>query len=244
MCIRDRRSVPHAVMLMVPEAWENVPSMDPKRRAFLQFNGSLMEAWDGPACVTFTDGTVVGAVLDRNGLRPGRWWQTRDGRVILASEAGVLDVPVDDVVSKGRLEPGRMFLVDTAQGRIIPDEEIKGDLMRSEPYDEWLHAGLLDIATLPPRPVYKPNHDTVVRRQVSFGYTEEDLRVLLTPMAASGYEPLGSMGTDTPVAVMSQRSRLLYDYFVELFAQVTNPCLLYTSPSPRDGLLSRMPSSA
>ncbi|GAB35830.1 glutamate synthase large subunit [Gordonia otitidis] len=219
------RSVPHAVMLMVPEAWENVPSMDPKRRAFLQFNGSLMEAWDGPACVTFTDGTVVGAVLDRNGLRPGRWWQTRDGRVILASEAGVLDVPVDDVVSKGRLEPGRMFLVDTAQGRIIPDEEIKGDLMRSEPYDEWLHAGLLDIATLPPRPVYKPNHDTVVRRQVSFGYTEEDLRVLLTPMAASGYEPLGSMGTDTPVAVMSQRSRLLYDYFVELFAQVTNPPL-------------------
>ncbi|WP_331436071.1 glutamate synthase large subunit [Gordonia sp. w5E2] len=219
------RSVPHAVMLMVPEAWENVPSMDPKRRAFLQFNASLMEAWDGPACVTFTDGTVVGAVLDRNGLRPGRWWQTRDGRVILASESGVLDVPVDDVVSKGRLEPGRMFLVDTAQGRIIPDEEIKGDLMRSEPYDEWLHAGLLDIATLPPRPVYKPNHDTVVRRQVSFGYTEEDLRVLLTPMAASGYEPLGSMGTDTPVAVMSQRSRLLYDYFVELFAQVTNPPL-------------------
>lgn len=219
------RSVPHAVMLMVPEAWENVPSMDPKRRAFLQFNASLMEAWDGPACVTFTDGTVVGAVLDRNGLRPGRWWQTRDGRVILASESGVLDVPVDDVVSKGRLEPGRMFLVDTAQGRIIPDEEIKGELMRSEPYDEWLHAGLLDIATLPPRPVYKPNHDTVVRRQVSFGYTEEDLRVLLTPMAASGYEPLGSMGTDTPVAVMSQRSRLLYDYFVELFAQVTNPPL-------------------
>ncbi|MGW5521468.1 glutamate synthase large subunit [Gordonia sp. NPDC003950] len=219
------RSVPHAVMLMVPEAWENVPVMDPKRRAFLQFNGSLMEAWDGPACVTFTDGTVVGAVLDRNGLRPGRWWQTRDGRVILASEAGVLDVPVDDVVSKGRLEPGKMFLVDTAQGRIIPDEEVKGDLIHAEPYDEWLHSGLLDIATLPSRPVYKPNHDTVVRRQVTFGYTEEDLRVLLTPMAASGYEPLGSMGTDTPVAVMSQRSRLLYDYFVELFAQVTNPPL-------------------
>ena len=219
------RSVAHAVMLMVPEAWENVPTMDPKRRAFLQFNGSLMEAWDGPACVTFTDGTVVGAVLDRNGLRPGRWWQTRDGRVILASEAGVLDVPVDDVVSKGRLEPGKMFLVDTAAGRIIPDEEVKGDLINAEPYDEWLHAGLLDIATLPPRPVYTPNHDTVVRRQVSFGYTEEDLRVLLTPMAASGYEPLGSMGTDTPVAVLSKRSRLLYDYFVELFAQVTNPPL-------------------
>ncbi|GAA3690908.1 glutamate synthase large subunit [Gordonia hankookensis] len=219
------RSVPHAVMMMVPEAWENVPDMDPKRHAFLQFHGSLMEAWDGPACVTFTDGAVVGAVLDRNGLRPGRWWQTRDGRVILASEAGVLDVSVDDVISKGRLEPGRMFLVDTKQGRIIPDEEIKGDLIGAQPYDEWLHAGLLDIATLPNRPVYKPNHDTVVRRQVSFGYTEEDMRVLLTPMAASGYEPLGSMGTDTPVAVLSKRSRLLYDYFVELFAQVTNPPL-------------------
>ncbi len=219
------RDVHHAVMMMVPEAWENVPDMDPRRRAFLQFNASLMEAWDGPACVTFTDGTVVGAVLDRNGLRPGRWWQTRDGRVILASESGVLDVSVDDVISKGRLEPGRMFLVDTAQGRIIPDEELKGELMNAEAYGEWLHAGLLDIATLPDRPVFQPNHDTVVRRQISFGYTEEDLRVLLTPMAASGYEPLGSMGTDTPVAVLSQRSRLLYDYFVELFAQVTNPPL-------------------
>ncbi|MCZ4538166.1 glutamate synthase large subunit [Gordonia terrae] len=219
------RDVHHAVMMMVPEAWENVPDMDPRRRAFLQFNSSLMEAWDGPACVTFTDGTVVGAVLDRNGLRPGRWWQTRDGRVILASESGVLDVPVDDVISKGRLEPGRMFLVDTEQGRIIPDQELKGELMNAEAYDEWLHAGLLDIATLPDRPVFQPNHDTVVRRQISFGYTEEDLRVLLTPMAASGYEPLGSMGTDTPVAVLSQRSRLLYDYFVELFAQVTNPPL-------------------
>ncbi|MFE0749880.1 glutamate synthase large subunit [Gordonia sp. NPDC058843] len=219
------RDVHHAVMMMVPEAWENVPDMDPRRRAFLQFNASLMEAWDGPACVTFTDGTVVGAVLDRNGLRPGRWWQTRDGRIILASESGVLDVPVDDVISKGRLEPGRMFLIDTEQGRIIPDEELKSELMNAEAYDEWLHAGLLDIARLPDRPVFQPNHDTVVRRQISFGYTEEDLRVLLTPMAASGYEPLGSMGTDTPVAVLSQRSRLLYDYFVELFAQVTNPPL-------------------
>ncbi len=219
------RSIPHSVMLMVPEAWENVTDMDPKRKAFLQFNSSIMEAWDGPACVTFTDGTLVGAVLDRNGLRPGRWWHTRDGRIILASEAGVLDVPVDDVVAKGRLEPGKMFLVDTAHARIIPDEEIKGDLMNAEAYDEWLHAGLLDIATLPLRPVYQPNHNTVVRRQLSFGYTEEDLRVLLTPMASSGYEPLGSMGTDTPIAVLSKRSRLLYDYFVELFAQVTNPPL-------------------
>ncbi|SIS20181.1 glutamate synthase large subunit [Williamsia sterculiae] len=219
------RSVAHSVMMMVPEAWENVPDMDPGRRAFCEFNASLMEAWDGPACVTFTDGSVIGAVLDRNGLRPGRWWQTRDGRIILASEAGVLDVAVDDVVRKGRLEPGKMFLVDTEQGRIIPDDEIKGELIDADPYDEWLHAGLLDLATLPDRPRFQPDHDSVVQRQEAFGYTEEDLRVLLTPMAASGTEPIGSMGTDTPIAVLSQRSRLLYDYFVELFAQVTNPPL-------------------
>ncbi|WP_328858170.1 glutamate synthase large subunit [Williamsia herbipolensis] len=219
------RSVAHSVMMMVPEAWENVADMDPDRRAFCQFHGSLMEAWDGPACVTFTDGTVVGAVLDRNGLRPGRWWQTRSGRVVLASESGVLDVAKDDVVAKGRLEPGRMFLVDTAIGRIVGDEEIKSDLITAAPYAEWLHAGLLEIATLPDRPRFVPTHESVVRRQVSFGYTEEDLRILLTPMAAGGTEPLGSMGTDTPVAVLSRRSRLLYDYFVELFAQVTNPPL-------------------
>ncbi|GAB2644701.1 glutamate synthase large subunit [Gordonia jinhuaensis] len=219
------RSIAHSVMMMVPEAWENVPAMDPKRRAFLGFHASLMEAWDGPACVTFTDGTVIGAVLDRNGLRPGRWWQTRDGRIVLASEAGVLEIPTDNIIAKGRLEPGKMFLVDTRQGRIVPDEEIKADLINAAPYDEWLHAGLLDIATLPSRPRYQPDHETVVERQITFGYTEEDLRVLLTPMAASGAEPIGSMGTDTPIAVLSKRSRLLFDYFVELFAQVTNPPL-------------------
>ncbi|GGF30058.1 glutamate synthase large subunit [Williamsia phyllosphaerae] len=219
------RSVPHSVMMMVPEAWENVADMDPDRRAFCQFHGSLMEAWDGPACVTFTDGTVVGAVLDRNGLRPGRWWRTTGGRVILASEAGVLEIPTEQVVSKGRLEPGKMFLVDTAAGRIVGDDEVKADLIGAQPYAEWLHAGLLEIATLPDRPRFVPTHESVVRRQVSFGYTEEDLRILLTPMAAGGTEPLGSMGTDTPVAVLSRRSRLLYDYFVELFAQVTNPPL-------------------
>jgi glutamate synthase (NADPH/NADH) large chain len=219
------RSVPHCVMMMVPEAWENVPDMDPRRRAFCQFHASMMEAWDGPACVTFTDGTMVGAVLDRNGLRPGRWWQTREGRVVLASEAGVLDIPNDDIIAKGRLEPGKMFLIDTAAGRLVSDEEIKGQLIGEKPYEEWLHAGLLELARLPERPRFMPTHETVVRRQVSFGYTEEDLRVLITPMAASGYEALGSMGTDTPIAVLSQRSRLLYDYFVELFAQVTNPPL-------------------
>ncbi|MFZ2178690.1 MAG: glutamate synthase central domain-containing protein, partial [Rhodococcus sp. (in: high G+C Gram-positive bacteria)] len=219
------RSVPHVVMMMVPEAWENNTSMSPDRRAFYQFHASLMEAWDGPACVTFTDGTAVGAVLDRNGLRPGRWWHTVDGRVVLASESGVLDVPQSEVVAKGRLEPGKMFLIDTSEGRIVPDDEIKTRLAEAKPYAEWLYAGLLELKTLPDRPLVHLDHESVVRRQVAFGYTEEDLRMLLAPMAASGGEPLGSMGTDTPIAVMSERSRLLYDYFVELFAQVTNPPL-------------------
>jgi glutamate synthase (NADPH) large chain len=219
------RSLPHAVMMMIPEAWENNTTMSAGRRAFCQFHASIMEPWDGPACVTFTDGTVVGAVLDRNGLRPGRWWRTIDDRVILASEAGVLDVPSAEVVAKGRLEPGKMFLIDTAAGRIVSDEEIKNQLAAAEPYAEWLHAGLLDLNTLPNRSRVQPNHESVVRRQILFGYTEEDLRIIITPMAASGGEPLGSMGTDTPVAVLSQRSKLFYDYFVELFAQVTNPPL-------------------
>jgi glutamate synthase (NADPH/NADH) large chain len=219
------RSLPHSVLMMIPEAWENNTTMDPARRAFWQFHASLMEPWDGPACVTFTDGTVVGAVLDRNGLRPGRWWRTIDDRIILASESGVLDVPSAEIVAKGRLEPGKMFLIDTAAGRIVSDDEIKDELANAEPYGEWLHAGLLDLKTLPDRVRVQPNHESVVRRQISFGYTEEELRILLTPMAASGAEPLGSMGTDTPTAVLSQRSRLLYEYFVELFAQVTNPPL-------------------
>ena len=219
------RSLPHAVLMMIPEAWENSTTMDPAVRAFWQFHASLMEPWDGPACVTFTDGTLVGAVLDRNGLRPGRWWRTIDDRIILASESGVLDVPSAQIVAKGRLQPGRMFLIDTAAGRIVPDYEIKSQLAGAQPYGEWLHSGLLDLKTLPDRVRAQPNHDSVVRRQIAFGYTEEDLRILLTPMAASGAEPLGSMGTDTPTAVLSQRSRLLYDYFVELFAQVTNPPL-------------------
>jgi glutamate synthase (NADPH) large chain len=219
------RSLPHAVLMMIPEAWENNTSMDPARRAFWQFHASLMEPWDGPACVTFTDGSVVGAVLDRNGLRPGRWWRTIDDRIILASESGVLDVPPGEVVAKGRLEPGKMLLIDTVAGRIVSDDELKDQLAGAEAYDEWLHSGLLDLKTLPGRSRVQPNHDSVVRRQISFGYTEEELRIMLTPMAASGAEPLGSMGTDTPTAVLSERSRLLYDYFVELFAQVTNPPL-------------------
>ena len=219
------RSLPHAVLMMIPEAWENNTTMNPRQRAFWQFHASLMEPWDGPACVTFTDGSVVGAVLDRNGLRPGRWWRTIDDRIILASESGVLDVPSGEIVAKGRLEPGKMLLIDTVAGRIVSDDELKEQLAAAEPYGEWLHAGLLDLKTLPDRARVQPNHESVVRRQISFGYTEEELRIMLTPMAASGAEPLGSMGTDTPAAVLSKRSRLLYDYFVELFAQVTNPPL-------------------
>jgi glutamate synthase (NADPH/NADH) large chain len=219
------RSLPHAVLMMIPEAWENHTTMDPGRKAFYQFHASLMEPWDGPACVTFTDGTLVGAVLDRNGLRPARWWQTADGRVVLASEAGVLDVAPEDVVAKGRLNPGRMFLVDTGAGRIVQDEEVKSALAEELPYEDWLHAGLLQLADVADRDHVMQSHDAVLRRQHSFGYTEEELKILLTPMAEKGAEPLGSMGTDTPPAALSKRSRLLYDYFKQGFAQVTNPPL-------------------
>ncbi|GHG13265.1 MULTISPECIES: glutamate synthase large subunit [Amycolatopsis] len=219
------RSLPHAVLMMIPEAWENHATMKPERRAFYQFHASLMEPWDGPACVTFTDGSLVGAVLDRNGLRPARWWRTADDRVVLASEAGVLDVAPKDVVAKGRLKPGKMFLVDTEAGRIVDDEEVKSALAAELPYDSWLHAGLLKIAELPDRDHVVQSHDSVLRRQHSFGYTEEELKILLAPMAEKGAEPIGSMGSDTPPAVLSKRSRLLYDYFKQNFAQVTNPPL-------------------
>jgi len=247
------RSLPHAVLMMIPEAWENHTTMDAERKAFYQFHASLMEPWDGPACVTFTDGTLVGAVLDRNGLRPARWWQTADGRVVLASEAGVLDVAPQDVVAKGRLKPGRMFLIDTEAGRIVDDDEVKSSLAKEMPYEGWLHAGLLQIADLTERDHIVQSHDSVLRRQLSFGYTEEELKILLTPMAEKGAEPLGSMGTDTPPAVLSQRSRLLYDYFKQGFAQVTNPPLdaireeLVTSMSrimgPERNLLEPGPAS-
>ncbi|MFL6121782.1 glutamate synthase central domain-containing protein, partial [Actinophytocola sp.] len=219
------RSLPHAVLMMIPEAWENNANMDPKRRAFYKFHSSLMEPWDGPASVTFSDGTLVGAVLDRNGLRPARWWRTADDRVVLASETGVLDVPPDQVVAKGRLQPGRMFLVDTGAGKIVDDDEIKAGLAVERPYEEWLHAGLLKIANLPDREHVVQTSESVLRRQLSFGYTEEELKILLAPMALTGAEPIGSMGTDTPPAALSKRPRLLYDYFKQNFAQVTNPPL-------------------
>ena len=219
------RSLPHAVLMMIPEAWENNTTMDPAERAFWQFHASLMEPWDGPACVTFTDGTLVGAVLDRNGLRPGRWWRTIDDRVILASESGVLDVPSAEIVAKGRLQPGKMFLIDTAAGRIVSDDEIKEELARPSPTANGCTPACSTSRRCPTACASSPTTNRWCARQIAFGYTEEDLRILLTPMAASGAEPLGSMGTDTPTAVLSQRSRLLYDYFVELFAQVTNPPL-------------------
>jgi glutamate synthase (NADPH) large chain len=219
------RSLPHAVLMMIPEAWENHTSMDPKRRAFYKFHSSLMEPWDGPASVTFSDGTLVGAVLDRNGLRPARWWRTADDRVVLASETGVLDVPAEQVVAKGRLQPGRMFLVDTKAGTIVDDDEVKTILADREPYEDWVHAGLLKLADLPDRDHVGQTHEAVLRRQLTFGYTEEELKILLTPMAVNGAEPIGSMGTDTPPAALSQRARLLYDYFKQNFAQVTNPPL-------------------
>ena len=219
------RSLPHAVLMMIPEAWENHETMDAKKRAFYRFHSSLMEPWDGPACVAFTDGTVIGAVLDRNGLRPSRYWVTDDDMVVLASEVGVLDIDQSKVVRKGRLQPGRMFLIDTAQGRIVDDEEIKQSLAAAEPYEEWLSDGLIELTDLPEREHMVYSHDSVIRRQQMFGYTHEELKVILAPTSKTGTEPIGSMGTDTPIAVLSDRPRLLFDYFQQLFAQVTNPPL-------------------
>jgi glutamate synthase (ferredoxin) len=234
------RSLPHAVMMMIPEPWTGHESMSPAKRAFYEYHSCLMEPWDGPASIAFTDGTVMGAVLDRNGLRPSRYYVTQDDRVIMASEAGVLPVAPEKVVKKGRLEPGRMFLVDMNQGRIIADEEIKQAISTAEPYQDWLDQNLVDLADLSSshamateRNGGNGHHPTIssahpptlplTQRQRAFGYTFEELRLLLTPMAQNGVEAVGAMGTDTPLAVLSNRPKLLYDYFKQLFAQVTNP---------------------
>ncbi len=219
------RTLPHAVLMMIPEAWENHDRLPQWKRDFYEYHAALMEPWDGPASIAFTDGTVIGAVLDRNGLRPSRFWVTEDGLVVVASEVGVLDLDQSTVVQKGRLQPGRMFLVDTEQGRIIGDEEIKQTLADTAPYGDWLQEGLLHLDDLPDRFLLTPQHSSVVKRQRTFGYTEEELKILLAPMARTGAEPIGSMGTDTPIAVLSQRPRLIFDYFAQLFAQVTNPPL-------------------
>ncbi len=218
------RSLPHAMMMMIPEPWSNHQTMDDTKRAFYQYHSCLMEPWDGPASICFTDGKQIGALLDRNGLRPSRYYVTKDDVVIMASEAGVLEVPPEDVVQKGRLQPGRMFLVDTEQGRIVDDSEIKKAIATERPYREWLNDHQLNISDLPQAPeVPQPDHDTLLQRQIAFGYTFEDERLLLAPMAQNGVEAVGSMGNDTPLAVLSNKPRLLYDYFKQLFAQVTNP---------------------
>jgi len=267
------RSLPHAVLMMIPEPWENHEEMSAERRAFYQFHAALMEPWDGPALIAFTDGSVIGAVLDRNGLRPGRYWVTSDGLVVLASEVGVLDIDPATVIRKGRLQPGRVFLADTATGRIVEDEEVKAALAAEHPYEAWLHAGLLHLDDLPDlqggsggrvvppnggspggRPPGENTENThLITLQRMHGYTEEELRLILAPMARAGTEPIGSMGTDTPVAVLSDRSRLVFDYFTQLFAQVTNPPLdaireelvtsLGTSTGPEQNLLEPVPAS-
>ena len=219
------RSLPHAVMMMIPEPWENHAQMDPATRAFFEYHSTLMEPWDGPAAMTFTDGTLIGAVQDRNGLRPGRYWVTEDGLVVCASEAGVLDIDPASVVAKGRLEPGLFFLVDTAQGRIVADVEVMAQLAAQRPYAQWVQENAVHLSQLPDREHVAHSAASVRRRQRAFGYTEEELKVLLAPMAQHGAEPLGAMGSDTPVAVLSQRPRLLFDYFTQMFAQVTNPPL-------------------
>ncbi|HEY4702270.1 MAG TPA: glutamate synthase central domain-containing protein, partial [Streptosporangiaceae bacterium] len=199
------RSLPHALLMMIPEPWENNDEMDPARRAFYRYHATLMEPWDGPALIAFTDGTLIGAVLDRNGLRPGRYWVTSDGLVVLASEVGVLDLDPATVIRKGRLQPGRIFLVDTAAGRIVEDEEVKAAPAAEHPYEDWLHAGLIHLDDLPDRDRPMPDRRALTSQQQLFGYTEEELRVVIAPMARTGAEAIGSMGNDVPLAVLSER---------------------------------------
>jgi glutamate synthase (NADPH/NADH) large chain len=247
------RPLHHAVLMMIPEPWERHETMSDDKRAFYEYHSTLMEPWDGPASIAFTDGTVIGAVLDRNGLRPSRYWVTKDGLVIMASEVGVQEIDPADVVQKGRLQPGRMFLVDTSQGRILGDEEVKSQLAAEHPYGDWLRQHRVHLDDLPPRDYLVPQHGSLVTQQRLFGYTTEELKILLAPMARTGAEPIGSMGTDTPIAVLSDRPRLLFDYFSQLFAQVTNPPLdaireelvtsLQATLGPERNLLAPEPAS-
>jgi len=248
------RSLPHAMMMMIPEAWEKHTAIEPARKSFYEYHSMLMEAWDGPAAVIFTDGSLVGATLDRNGLRPGRYIITEDGLVVLASEIGVADIEPSKIVRKGRLQPGKMFLVDTAAGRIIEDDEIKAEISAQEPWDTWLSENRINLRDLPDREHIAHTSSSVNRRQRTFGYTEEELKILLRPMALAGAEPLGAMGSDTPIAAISDRPRLLFDYFVQQFAQVTNPPLdaireevvtsLSTGIGPERNLLAVGPTHA
>ncbi len=248
------RSLPHAVMMMIPEAWSGNPDMDLDLRGFYEYHAAMMEPWDGPAAILFTDGKLIGATLDRNGLRPCRYLVTHDDLAIMSSEAGVLPVKPEEVLTKGRLQPGKMFLVDTMQGRIISDEEIKASIASRKPYRQWVTANRINIEDLPePLNLLQPDHVTLRQRQQAFGYTIEELKMLMTPMAVTGEEAVGSMGTDTPLAVLSERPQSLFKYFKQLFAQVTNPPIdpireqlvmsLVTNIGPKANLLSEMPES-
>ena len=218
------RPLPHAIMMMIPEPWTAHESMSDEMKAFYEYHSCLMEPWDGPASIAFTDGKCIGAVLDRNGLRPSRYYVTKDDLVIMASEAGVLPIEPERIARKGRLQPGRMFLVDMEKGRIVADEEIKEEIVKAKPYREWLDKHMVELADVKDAPALpEPDHKTVLTRQQAFGYTFEELRMLMVPMARDGVEAVGSMGTDTPLAILSNRPHPLYDYFKQLFAQVTNP---------------------
>ncbi|HRH98637.1 MAG TPA: glutamate synthase large subunit, partial [Prosthecobacter sp.] len=224
LLVMGGRSLPHAMMMMIPEPWSGHESMDDERKAFYEYHSCLMEPWDGPASVAFTDGTMMGATLDRNGLRPSRYYVTKDDLVIMASEAGVLPIAPENVKLKGRLQPGKMFIVNMKEGRIVPDDEIKAKIAAEKPYREWLDKHLIKLGDIKDgEPVAPPDHETMLQRQQAFGYSFEDLRMLMVPMGRDGVEAIGSMGTDIPLAVLSNKSKLLYDYFKQLFAQVTNP---------------------
>ncbi len=246
------RSLPHAVLMAIPEAWQNHALMDADLKAFYEYHACLIEPWDGPASISFTNGSVIGAVLDRNGLRPSRYYVTKDDMVIMASEVGVLPVAPDRIARKWRLQPGKIFLVDMKQGRIVDDNEIKRELVDKRPWRKWLDENLIPLDDLPiPTHVPQPDHDSLLVRQHAFGYTNEDIKFILTPMAVTGIEGLGSMGTDTPLACLSDKPQLLYNYFKQLFAQVTNPPLdanfeslvtsLYTYLGREGNLLSETP---
>ena len=254
LLVMGGRSLPHAMMMMIPEPWSGHESMSDEKKAFYEYHSCLMEPWDGPASVAFTDGTMIGATLDRNGLRPSRYYVTKDDLVIMASEAGVLPIPPERVLRKGRLQPGRMFLVNMEEGRIVTDEEIKNQIATEKPYRQWIDENLIELAKVKdPEMAMPPSHDELLKIQQAFGYTFEDLRLIMAPMARDGVEAVGSMGTDTPLAVLSDKSKLLYDYFMQLFAQVTNPpidCIreeLITSATttigPERNLLDPQPES-
>ena len=218
-------SLPEAVLMMIPEPWENHENMTPERRAFYQYHSALMEPWDGPASIAFTDGTLIGAVLDRNGLRPSRYWVTSDNLVVMASEVGVLEIEPENIIEKGRLEPGRMFLIDTEKGRIVRDSEIKENLESEKPYSQWLEKNFVHLRDIPEVPFGREDSLSLLEKQQVFGYTHEEIKLLLAPMVRDEKEAIGSMGNDAPIAALSQRPRKLYDYFQQLFAQVTNPPL-------------------